>query len=189
MCVFYFTVTATAWKKVLTQTWNEEQSTVQQVQQVEAEARAKAKVEARQNANYDRVQCSHCPMTYRRVYELKKHYKHIHPMEDNPFAIKCKYCDGSFTTNRGLLQHIGKFHPEVCDQAKRIRCSFCFARFRTVEAREIHVEITHSNLALCDECGVFCLERYALLRHKQKYHGHAYHVNGWANVFKAALKK
>jgi uncharacterized Zn-finger protein len=84
--------------------------------------------------------------------------------------IKCIMCQKTFSSYKGMKQHMGKKHKLKVKQSK---CDQCQKEFVDKHALKLHVRQVHeqSTRAICPNCNKVFYNKYTMAKHMEKKHG------------------
>ena len=108
--------------------------------------------------------CSYCDLKFSNNIDLFGHLSFEYVNLNKRKNIKCAYCALSFSSFRGMKQHIGKIH----EKKKNIPCSICGKLFKDKYAIKFHTEHVHetSQRVQCENCSFLCYTKYVYEAHK-----------------------
>ncbi|KAJ8901371.1 hypothetical protein NDN08_007217 [Rhodosorus marinus] len=109
--------------------------------------------------------CEICMTTFRRNYDLKRHWAAVH---ENRRDFECLICGKTYTQKGHLREHIRSVHTD--DTA--FQCRICKKRFGVQSKLERHVTTVHdSNRGFqCNLCSRSYKEKSSLSKHLLKHH-------------------
>mmetsp|Transcript_12907 Transcript_12907/g.18553 ORF Transcript_12907/g.18553 Transcript_12907/m.18553 type:complete len:189 (-) Transcript_12907:1031-1597(-) len=108
--------------------------------------------------------CESCHLSFRSVYELKRHRKNFH---EGRREFPCSYCERDFSQ----LGH--RNEPEKmdhCDEGKE--CNICGKKFPVESKLERHVRTVHEQIRNyeCSTCGLRLKQKSHLMKHRFALH-------------------
>uniref|UniRef100_A0A7S3EEA3 C2H2-type domain-containing protein n=1 Tax=Rhodosorus marinus TaxID=101924 RepID=A0A7S3EEA3_9RHOD len=109
--------------------------------------------------------CEICMTTFRRNYDLKRHWTAVH---ENRRDFECPTCGKTYTQKGHLREHIRSVHTDDTS----FQCRICKKRFGVQSKLERHVTTVHdSNRAFhCILCSRSYKEKSSLSKHLLKHH-------------------
>ena len=84
--------------------------------------------------------CPHCPATFNRADNLKKHIKNIHSSPASKKSFTCALCPKSFSELKNLKRHIHQSHQ----QTNRFKCPHCKAEYSREDNLDLHLKVKHA---------------------------------------------
>ncbi|CAH0401841.1 unnamed protein product [Chilo suppressalis] len=114
--------------------------------------------------------CPTCGKIYDSALSLRNHAKYKHPKKR---TFSCDVCRRTFTSNRGLSNHMARIHPTD------INCNQCNKKFSTVATLQCHFLDKHTeNGERCNLCRKVFTSSRSLSRHLSKTHDIATKYSG-----------
>ena len=86
--------------------------------------------------------CPHCPATFNRADNLKKHIKNIHSSPASKKSFTCALCPKSFSELKNLKRHI--LHSHQQKQTHRFKCPHCKAEYSIKGNLDRHLKVKHA---------------------------------------------
>lgn len=96
-------------------------------------------------------ECYLCKETYRRIDNLRRHFRTCHRITENLWS--CSDCQKRLSSRKHLVKHLYKHRTPACD--------YCPETFTTFRLLQQHCQQTHSNELVLHQC-VQCPKKFAL---------------------------
>ncbi|KAJ9585836.1 hypothetical protein L9F63_020538 [Diploptera punctata] len=106
--------------------------------------------------------CEICNKTFTGPYELKRHMN-LHTRDK---AFRCVYCTKLFFRDTSLAGHIRKYHKQIEDNPRFIKCKVCFIAFLDEESLKKHKE---ENPYSCNSCNKHYTTGHSFKAHMNKH--------------------
>ncbi|XP_069363797.1 PR domain zinc finger protein 5-like isoform X10 [Maniola hyperantus] len=114
--------------------------------------------------------------------------------------LKCKMCDVNIDTVEGLLDHLQNEHKKLIYrdvknqiiplkfEGEDLRCAICHLVFNKYKILVEHMK-THYRNYVCEVCDYGCINRRAMINHKQSHKTGSFECNKCSKVFRTDQKR